>query len=263
MSRKSKIKEIAEKIAEILDEEGEKTAEELDIIVKESVETANKLGRKFSCASLNDLFDQQVETLRKNGLPDYVISEFRYLRKDTVETASRMRFQEGSLPFVPVVPRSYFGIYGLARFMRGDAAIEKIGIETKMFKDLDDSGNNHLYYIFDIASSDETLHLAPQQGREIIKKQGRFGLSLAEAYGYATHSNIISKQGIYAIESLCGVDISLYEEGKQADESALYCVPCICRNYFPDHKIEIISQAIFESTHGRGTPSCGKKSFII
>ena len=72
-----------------------------------------------ACQKFENLFDRQIEHLRKLGVSDLITKALIKKRSLVIKQASEMRFSKGSIYFIPVILHRYLkGIVGLVDLVR-------------------------------------------------------------------------------------------------------------------------------------------------
>lgn len=72
----------------------------------------------FEASGLAQLFDSQIQILRRRGCPEQIVEIFQDQRALVIERAGKMTIGEGNIPFVPVIKPVYLGYYGLVAMVR-------------------------------------------------------------------------------------------------------------------------------------------------
>ena len=151
---------------------------------------------------LAKLFDSQMETLKSRGCPQAIIEAFQNQRDAVLSKAVEMEIPEGHIPFVPVIPRSYMGIYGLMPMVRNE---DKVGYT---YLDPNEITNNEEcpkgpYYIYDVEPGKATLGKSPEDAEKIIKKQNRLCHVPEEDIAVCVHADVLSDHYLWSAGSRC------------------------------------------------------------
>lgn len=147
----------------------------------------NAEAKKFSKGELEKLFDLQIETMKKrrSGKSEIFLVQLR--KKKLIETASKMTFTEGNIPFIPVFSSITNKVeYGLrGKNLLNDAYVFNI-VPVPIQK-----GYAGVYFIFDVDLGPSTFGKSPREAEEFLKKQGRSPLTAAEVIAVAFHTGSI------------------------------------------------------------------------
>ena len=143
------------------------------------------------CNRLATLFDGQIETLKSRSCPQAIVRVFHSKRDKVLSKAAKMDIPDGHIPFIPVIPRSYIGIYGLMDMIR-------IG-ENRGYTSLDPNeiSNNietpkEPYFIYDVEDGKDMLGKSPKQAKRFIKKRERYCITAEEGIVLCIHTNVLS-----------------------------------------------------------------------
>ena len=149
---------------------------------------------------LEKLFDKQIQTLKDRGCPEQIIELLTEQKRPVVFKASEMAFEKGHIPFLPVIPRPYRGLYDL----------------VAMVWNKDKQGCNHLnpvviidtidtptrpYYIYDVEDGEATLKKSSETAEKVFKKQSRFPLTVDEVIALCIHTDVLSRHTVLAVAS--------------------------------------------------------------
>jgi len=141
---------------------------------------------------LGKLFDIQIETLKFRGCPKVILEMFQEKRDGVLSKVSGMEIPEGNIPFVPVIPRSYMGIYALLPMVRNK---DKMGYTYLDPNEITDKVKvpQKPYFIYDVENGNNMLGKSPEATEKLIKKQERSCLITEEGIALCTHTDVLLK----------------------------------------------------------------------
>lgn len=107
----------------------------------------------YSPKELSDLFNNQIDTLKKRGVPNHILLILYKFKEAVIKTAlNRKSEYKIDLPFMPVIPLNYLGIIGSMRLIRCN---NKFGHSRMKLEDIDTIDYYHsrssIYYMFNIS----------------------------------------------------------------------------------------------------------------
>lgn len=179
------------------------TAEEINDVVTEArqqatVETVQEHKNGFA-----KLFDSQIETLKSRGCPQAILEAFGNQRDAVLSKAAEMEIPEGHIPFVPVIPRSYMGIYGLMPMVRNG---DKVGYTYLDPNEMTDNMEvpKAPYFIYDVEDGKDMLGKSPEKAEKLIKEQNRSCLTADEGIAVCVHKDVLSEHYVDCTGSRCG-----------------------------------------------------------
>lgn len=152
--------------------------------------------------SLRELFDSQMKTLESRGCPGAIIEAFQAKRDEVLSMAVAMEMPEEHIPFIPVIPRSYLGIYGLMPMViNGD----KVGFTYLNPNEITDNEKTPKspYFIYDVEDGIGTLGKTPESAGQLIKKQDRLCHIPDEDIALAIHTSVLSHHCLWSTGSRC------------------------------------------------------------
>lgn len=176
------------------------SAEEIDDVVTEArqrvtVETVQE--RKNGLAKL---FDSQMKTLKSRGCPQAIMEAFQNKKSEVFDKAAEMDIPEGNIPFVPVIPRSYMGIYGLIPMVRNGEKVGYTYLDPNEIIDNEECPKGP-YYIYDVERGKATLGRSPEEAEKIIKKQNRLCNVIEEDIAVCVHTDVLSDHCLWSAGS--------------------------------------------------------------
>ncbi len=180
-------------------------ADDIDGVLASARVRLGEEAKKAKRSDLEKLFDTQIATLKDRGTPEPILNMLANQRGTVISKASEMTFEEGRIPFLPVIPRLYLSIYSQMAMMRkGD----KIGHTYLKPSDITDVVETPAepYYIFDVENGEALRGKAPQNAEKEIKKQGRRGLTEVEVISLGVHTDVLSRHYVDAVGSRCDSD---------------------------------------------------------
>jgi Family of unknown function (DUF5701) len=168
------------------------TAEEIDDVVTEAkqqatVETVQERKNGFA-----KLFDTQMETLKSRGCPQAILEAFGNQRDAVLSKAAEMEIPEGHIPFVPVVPRTYMGVYGLMAMVRNGDKVGYTYLDPNKIIDKVETPKGP-YFIYDVEDGKDMLGKSPEKAEKLIKEQNRSCLTADEGIALCVHTNVLSE----------------------------------------------------------------------
>jgi len=152
---------------------------------------------------LDQLFDNQIETLRSRNCPSALVKMLMKKRMTVLRKAARMRFPTKNLPFIPVIPQQFMNIHGLMTLVHHKGKAGFTGLHTN--NDWNKRKACSIvrtprtpYYMFDVKS--DTLDPTRQ-----IEIKRRSCLTEVEVIALAIHTNLLSRYSqVYALGCRCG-----------------------------------------------------------
>lgn len=151
---------------------------------------------------LNKLFDSQMQTLKFRGCPQAILKEFQKKKSEVLNKVIDMEIPKEHIPFIPVIPRSYLGVYGLIAMVNNN---EKGGYTYLNPNEITDNIETPKdpYFIYDVEEGKEILGESVKNAEKLIKKQNRFCLIVDEGIAVCVHTNVLSKHYVCCTGSRC------------------------------------------------------------
>ena len=234
------------------------TAEEIDDVVTKARQQASVETTQARKNELTELFDSQMKTIEfrlnsMNIMPNPILSKFRERRDEIIQEMLKIwtehypgetiesLAQKGRYLCIPVIPRAYLGICGLAAMIHYK---DKAGYTYLNPNEITDQVETPktLYFMLDVEDGKETLGKSPKQAEELIKEQKRSCLTADEGLALWVHSRVRSEHYVDCAGSRC----------KGADE-----VPNVCLN---DDVPELDWRNVGYSNDEWGSASCRSRS---
>jgi hypothetical protein len=232
-----KLEELSDKLIGFFNFNG-LTLRQVDKVLEEAREKV----KKKIIERLTVLFDSQMETLQKRNCPEAIVQKLLEKKDKMLTMSAEMEgVQEHNIPFVPVIPRSYLGIYGLMSMINDDKKHHPHLIEPK---DLTDSVNtpDEPYFIFNVSEGKDTTSKSPEEGEKMVKDQNRSCLTIDEGIALCVHSNVLSRYYVFCSGSRYVLS------GK---------VPIVCL----DRELpKVYWCGLGEPNSGSGTASCSERA---
>jgi len=139
---------------------------------------------------LAKLFDGQMEILKSRGCPQRILEVFQDQHDTVLSKAAKMEIPKDHIPFVPVIPRTYMGIYGLIHMVRNE---DKVGYTSLDPNEITDKVETPKipYFIYDV--EDGMLGKSPKKAEQLIAEQKRSCLTIDESIALCVHTNVLSE----------------------------------------------------------------------
>ena len=174
--------------------------QDIDDVVAQAKDQASAQVLEDRKRYLGQLFDSQMRTLEDRGCPKAIIEMLQKKRDEVLARATKMEIPEGNIPFLPVILRSYLGIYGLMPMVRnGDKAGFTYLDPNEIFDN--ESAPKEPYFIYDVEDGRATLGKSPEKAEEIIKGQSRLCHIPDEDIALAIYTNVLSDHYLWSTGS--------------------------------------------------------------
>ncbi|MFH1612112.1 MAG: DUF5701 family protein [bacterium] len=167
-------------------------AEVIDDVVAEAKKQVNAETVEDHKNGLAKLFDSQMETLKSRNCPQAILEAFQNKKSEVLSKAAEMEVPEGHIPFIPVIPRSYMGIYGLMPMVRNGDKVGYTYLDPNEITDEVETPKNP-YFIYDVEDGKDVLGKSPEKVGKLIKEQKRFCLTADEGIAVCVHTNVLSE----------------------------------------------------------------------
>lgn len=217
------------------------TREEIDDVVTEARKQVDVETKEERKNGFTKLFDSQMETMKSCGCPQAILEAFGKQRDAVLSKAAEMDIPEGNTPFIPVIPRSYLGIYGLMPMVRNGDKVGYTTLDPNNITDVVDVPKGP-YFIFDIEDGRKYLGKSPERAEELIKEENRSCLTADEGIAVCVHTNVLSDHYVDCTGSRFGHS---------------YRVPHV---YLEDEFPRLIWLNFDDSDHRWGSASCQARS---
>ncbi len=192
---------------------------------------------------LCDLFDEQMEKLRSLNCPWAILSSLQLQKERVLSSMTKVNVQEGNVAFLPVIPRSYLGVYGLVQLVVFAGSVGYTHIELAEISDVVRSPNRP-YFIFNVEDGYVFLGKSSKEAGILIEESARSGLTIAEIISVAIHTDVLSRHNIDAVGSRCGTN----------------CVPSL---YLHENAPRLIQNFMSLKFENSGAASCGSRGFVM
>ncbi|MGA9237873.1 DUF5701 family protein [Robiginitalea sp.] len=172
--------------------------------IDEAVAQARKLANAETLEERKDklvkLFESQLEKLKSTGTPQAILEVFQNNTDEVVSKAAEIAVAEGNIPFLPVIPRSYMGIYALMPMVKYNGKVGYIYLDPNELTDVVETPKTP-YYAFDVENGKVMLGKSPKDAEKIIKNQKRSCLTADEVIAVGIHSQVLSDHYVDATGS--------------------------------------------------------------
>jgi len=182
------------------------SGDEIDDVVAETRKLVNAETLEERKDKLTKLFESQLEKLKSLGCPQAILEAFQKKKDEVVNKASEMAIGEGNIPFLPVIPRGYMGIYALMPMVKHEGKIGYTHLDPNELTDVVETSKNP-YYVFDVEDGKAILGKSPRDAEKIIKGQKRSCLIVDEVIAVGVHSEVLSDHYVDASGSRYKSDI--------------------------------------------------------
>jgi hypothetical protein len=176
---------------------------DIDEAVKEAKNQLAAGAKKAKRKDLEKLFDSQIQTLKDRGCPEEIIELLTERRGSVLSRASKMTFEDGHIPIIPVIPRTYRSPYDLMAMVRNGNKQGYTYLNPTAITDKVETPDKP-YYIFDVEDGKALLGKSPKEAEEILKKQSRSPLTVAEVMALTTHTDVLKEHCVWATGSRYG-----------------------------------------------------------
>jgi len=142
------------------------------------------------------LFDAQQEILKIRGCPEEILQMFNEKRNKVLEKASVMHFFQEHIPFIPIIPRSFMGIYGLMSMVHREEVGTAGGHLDPNETLTDVSVSENLYFIYGIENGSKTIGKAVGVANHSIETTGRLSLTTEEGLSLCIMTNVLDSHSV-------------------------------------------------------------------
>ncbi len=198
-----------------------------------------------SQTKLEACFDNQLKTLERRGVGITVLSKLQEQRSAVIDEAIRIigglpdETDDGNFPFIPIIPLTYFGYYGLVTLAMHDAE-EYIQFDVSEISDVVKTPEEP-YYVLNVEDGTMTRGLTVEKGTKFVIDRERFPLTTVEALSLSLVTDVLTRHDIAATCSR-----------RKKDFTKTAMVPLISQ----DHLDWILG---FIGKPDCGTPSCQRR----
>lgn len=161
---------------------------------------------------LTKLFYSQMHKLRHLDTPQAIRLPLLQKKKDVISKAIKIWIEKypnetldtlaekGIYLIIPVIPRSYIGIYALIMMVRHGGEIGETYIDPERLTNVIETPKRP-YYAIDVENGKAMLGKSPCDAEEIINRQNRSCLIVDEIISLGIFTKVLSTHTVYAIGS--------------------------------------------------------------
>ena len=222
-------KQIAREIAELLLKARQSRKNEIMALAREYSADATQQIKKQT--ALCKLFESQLQLLRKRDCPELIIYSLKMRKNEVISWAKEISSPKGIIPFLPVIPFHYLGVYSQILMLRHNERTGDV-ISSRVLKFISDIADivdtpKYPYYIFNVEDGSEILPGAFDAAR-ILDKRCRSPLTAAEGLMLDIQYDMLSKHLLRMIGSRTTVGNHYFylllgdNDGPKADYRAEY-----------------------------------------
>ncbi len=161
---------------------------------KQRLDTEAKQANRYG---LEKLFDNQIATLKDRGTPEQIVELLANQRSSVIGKASEMMFENGHVPFLPVIPRTYRSPYDLMSAVRHGDTVGYTNLNPTSITDKVEAPDEP-YYIYDVEDGKSTKGKSSESAEKIFKSQKRSPLTATEVMALTTHADVLSRHNVWA-----------------------------------------------------------------
>lgn len=194
--------QLTEKLVGLFEEAAD--PDNIDTAVAQAKDCLEQKTKQTKRSDLEKLFDSQIATLKNRGCPEAIVEMLQNQCGEVIAKASKMTFEKGRTPFLPVIPRVYLTIYSQMAMVRNGSKAGFTYLDPAEIADLVKTPSKP-FYIFNVEDGTAMLGKAPEDAENLIKKQnGRRGLTEVEVIALCVHTNVLSRHYVDATGSRYG-----------------------------------------------------------
>ena len=173
-------------------------------------------------AKLTNLFDSQIATLIERGTPEQIVELLANRRGSVISKASEMTFENGHVPFLPVIPLTYRSVYDLMPAVHHDGEVGYTNLDPTRIADKFERPGKP-YYIYGVEDGESTRGMSPEAAQKVFRHRNRLPLTVAEAIALITHTDVLSQHSLWIVGSQYGsadwvLSVSLYRNQPKLEE---------------------------------------------
>lgn len=157
---------------------------------------------KYGKEELARHFDEQITILKDRGCPEQIIGLLTPQKNLVIPKASEIVFENGHIPFLPVIPQTYQNSYDLMAMVRNGNKQGHTYLNLATITDKIETPKG-LYYIYNVEDGGSTKDKSPEKVREIFKEQSRSPLTAAEIIALCALTDVLSRHSVWAAGSCC------------------------------------------------------------
>jgi hypothetical protein len=147
-----------------------------------------------------NLFDLQITTLRNRGIPKEILDLLKKQKSNVIKNVSKISIKKDNVPFIPVINLTSLNLNNLMTMVYYNENTGHNYLKQENIFDMSETPKEP-YYIYDVENGKSTLDNNPIKASEIINKQNRFRLNVAETISLTIHTNVLSKHNVWAAGS--------------------------------------------------------------
>lgn len=172
----------------------------IDDLVTQAKSQLDDEAKQVKRNNLEKLFDSQIATLKYRGTPEQIVEILQNQKGAVVKKASEMAIGDGNIPFLPVIPRSFWSPYDLMAMVRYGSKVGYTYLNPTQISDVVDAPQEP-YYIYDVEDGNSMRGKSPENAEKTFKQQKRSPLTAAEVMALTTHTDVLSKHCVWATGS--------------------------------------------------------------
>jgi len=177
--------------------------EDIDDVVAEAKKQVSAESTEERKKNFIQLFDGQMATLKDRGCPQAILEAFQSKKDAVIAKAIQTSIAEGNIPFLPVIPRSYMGIYALMPMVRHEDKIGYTYLDPNLISDVVETPKTP-YFVLDVEDGQAMLGKTVNEASKLIEKQKRLILTDPEVISIGIHSDVLSRHNVDAAGSRYG-----------------------------------------------------------
>lgn len=154
----------------------------------------------FFPSDLEKMFYNQIRTLKQRGCPPEMLEKLKNQRYEVIEKARTMKFRDGHIPFLPVMPKTYLSVFTQMPMVRYKNKVGYAYLDHSIFTNPVKTPAKP-YYIFDVEDGRGMLGKTPEDAKKLIKNQRRRGLTEVEVISLGIHTDVLSRHSVNVIGS--------------------------------------------------------------
>ena len=217
---------------------------DIDKAIKEAKNRLVVEAKKPKYEVLEKLFDSQIQVLWDRGCPDQIIGLLVAQKSSVLSKASKIAFENGHIPFIPVIPQTYRSFYDLMAMVRNGDKRGYVHLDPVVVTSITDKIKtpDKPYYIYDIEDGRRLVGKSPKEAEKILEEQPRSPLTAAEIIALCVHTNVLKHHYVQATGSRCS-----YDERDMVPDVVLLDIPMLDQCW------------VNSESNSWGSPSCGSR----
>jgi hypothetical protein len=174
--------------------------EKIDGIVTATKKQIRKDGLDTLKNELTEKFLSQIETLKKTGCPTNIIKILESKLAEVVDKAAGMEFPEVKIPFLPIIPKSFLGLYGLINMVEYNGKRGETHLDPMLIINKTDTPVKP-YFIYGVADGEGTINSTLNHATKFVERQDRKPLTSDEGIALCLHTKVLDSHAIYCLNS--------------------------------------------------------------